>query len=199
MHFEPLPPHSFYFHSFNAIFLLLLICIDLSCGSKLCHRLPDITAERYQTKQRGNLNGNTFQLQHFSNLQWILSWGWNDSCWMEWSPTCVQGQQRCDPSGWHSASCWPPAVWRAAKVGSDPAPASRPCAAGQGWSDSCRHRGLYGHGTPPCLNPGTARKVVRMNTFVTTTYNNLHNTVKLKVILFRLKKKKPKHHLQHVT
>ena len=70
--------------------------------------------------------------------------------------TCVRALQRCGLSGWCSASCWPPAAWRAAEAASGRAPASQPCEAAQGWSDSCPHRGPYGRGTPPCLSPGTA-------------------------------------------
>lgn len=69
MHLESLPPHSFYFHSFNAIFLLLLICVDLSCGPKFCHRLTVIAVERFFFLKKGHLNGCTFWLQNLFNLQ----------------------------------------------------------------------------------------------------------------------------------
>lgn len=70
--------------------------------------------------------------------------------------TCVRAQQMCGLSGWCSSSCWPPEAWTAAEAESGRAPASQPCVAAQGWSGSCRHRGLYDHETLPCLSPGTA-------------------------------------------
>lgn len=78
--------------------------------------------------------------------------------------TCVRAQQTCGLSGWRSSSCWPPVAWRAAEAASGPAPASQPCVAAQEWSDSCRHRGLYGHETPPCLSPDTANAGVSVST-----------------------------------
>lgn len=50
MDLESLPPHSFHFDSFNAIFLLLSVCIDFSCCPELGLRLTCITADRHQMK-----------------------------------------------------------------------------------------------------------------------------------------------------
>ena len=70
----------------------------------------------------------------------------------------------CGPSGWRSSSCWPPVAWRAEEEASVPAPASQPCVAAQGWSDSCRHHGLCARETPPCLHPDTVQAGVRVST-----------------------------------
>lgn len=71
------------------------------------------------------------------------------------SPRTREAQRRFGPAGWRCASCWPPATWTAAGAESGPGPASQPCGAARGWSDSYRRRGLCDRGTPPCPIQGT--------------------------------------------
>lgn len=48
---ESLPAHSFHFDGFDAVFLLLSVSVDFSCGPKVCVWVTRITTAKNKSKE----------------------------------------------------------------------------------------------------------------------------------------------------